>query len=369
MRRTETGNHKGLATFIRTVSKPLNVYFLETLCKLKPFNKLSPFVIGLIVPIIISIIGSPWIVIGINQGPKSPIVYIYGYFAVAGTAYFAFMGTYLLYRRSSERLQKMGQYLKIKVPPNHLDKWYISFAFRWQLFISFLIAILIAVFIGYVAISFDKTNSITVTSATFGGFITGFIIGSGIHYFVNFPSIAARFYLSNMSEVYKIIPSETSGLTYLFRITVDFMFIGSSVGTLSLIVSILFLINAGSYRQNITFLPAILIAIFIVVVALIMLFRSLIIFAEYTQGEKNQTLSEIQSLINKKYNDINKGNLKAENFDEINRLANLYNRVKSTSTWPLDLSALRGILASIIVPFLPTIVDISINWLSQVRQP
>jgi hypothetical protein len=222
------------------------------------------------------------------------------------------------------------------------------------------VAVFATLLVGFTAIISDKANSITLISASLGGFFCGYIIGSGIHLFVNFPSVVARFYLLNIDKVYKLAPVETSGMTSLFGISLDFMLIGSTVGTFALFILIIYLLDTRLYQTKFAYLPAIIAGIFILLVALTMLIRSIIIFTDHIKKEKNRVLSEFQELINEKFEDLNKNGPNSE-IEVIKRIMEFYDKVKSSSTWPFEGKVIRNVLTSIFVPFLPALIQFAVG--------
>lgn len=272
------------------------------------------------------------------------------------------MGTFLLYSRAKVRLDELAEHLSIRLPPVDMLTLNDTFSTRKKFASGIAVAVFAAVLVGFTTIITDKVNSTTIASSMLGGYLTGFIAGDGIYMFVNFPSAVTRFYLVNVRTVYKLAPVETAGLFYLFSITVDFMLIGSLVTAVSLLTMVWYLANATSTP---TYFPAVIGGIFAAIIASIMLFRSINIFTNHIRKEKLNVLSELQILINRRYEELDKNKHDSEIYENMGKLITIYNDVKSSPSWPFEASIARNTLASFLVPFFPALIQLAIDWVTK----
>jgi len=337
--------------FILKKSKPLNVVFIERIRNLGPLRNLHWVFVCLLITIVLSMTGLPWVIIGLSQGPSHPITYLLGYVVCATVLFVSLAGSVKLYEIAQEWLPPSTGCLVAASKSSDLTLWLERFSVKNQMATTLLVGVLGALICGLTAIALDKTDAVPVVFATLGGYVMGLAAGNGTHYFINLPDVTSLI-LTNNFVVYNLCPSESAGLHSLVQLGIQFAFVGAAIGTSSLFTMLLYLRFASSSILGLV--PAFLAALFIWSMELIPLNRSIGTITKFISLEKNKTLAKLQASINGKYQLLDPSD--KDVLADLDKYLKLYDSVKSSSTWPIEINSTVRIIIGFVVPLIPTFI-------------
>jgi len=341
--------------YIMKLSKPRIIVFIDALRKVSVFRKVHRIGIIIILVLLVSVIGLPWVLNGLSEGPGKPIYYLLGYFAVANVMIASQIGVLHLYMAAGRHLSQLVEVLDISKDDEYLLDWLKNFSARREFTTVVITGVFIAVVVGLTTIAFDKTNPWSIISASLGGFIAGCIGGSAVHFFLNF-SFVISIILARQQDIYSLSPSETVGLRSLVKMVIQFTTMAAFYGTEMLAFLLLYLVVANPYPElSFGLVPAFVCAIFVWVIQLIPLNQTLGSITSFTRSQKIKSLGVLQRTIETHYQSMNFSD--KESVSDLDTLIKYYDSVKNASVWPIELSSVARLILGFLVPLIPTVVQ------------
>jgi len=150
--------------------KPLSVRLIQKINRLPIFSYFHWSIICVFVSIIsVTILGFPWILSGLREGPAAPATYIIGFSGGIIIMIVSFIATFQVYDLVSDYLTHAVTFLGIEQSLQDLPSWTDQCSFSNQLKYNIATASFFAIVIGFFTVITDKTNILSIASSA-GGF-------------------------------------------------------------------------------------------------------------------------------------------------------------------------------------------------------
>jgi len=185
--------------------------------------------------------------------------------------------------------------------------------------------------------------------------LTGMLSGDFVYFFFNLLSVTPVL-LDGQLNVYVLNPSESIGLQTLVNFSVQFVGLAATIGTLFLSGITLFLVAFTESHVDLSYV-AIAVGAVMVWISLVIPLRQVIIASvSVIRNEKERTLDQLQMLIAQKYAAMDSGDVRTT-LDDMEKLMALYNGVRNSPNFPIELLSVGRLAVGFALPALPSIIQ------------
>jgi hypothetical protein len=345
-----------VAVLILDRSKPLIVKLIERLQQRTLFHNMHWLVIGLLLAVAIYVPALPWLMIGVSSGPNNPLVYLAGSLLVIFCSLVCVIGAEVCYRRATHRLPQVITTLRVPAETvRKLPRWADRFRPVYRLRFIGLFGIIWA-FLGFLMFTaFHITDPVSLLSGILAIMLTGMLSGDFVYFFFNLLSVTPVL-LDGQLNLYALNPSESIGLQTLVNFSVQFVGLAATIGTLFLSGITLFLVAFTESHVDLSYVAIAAGAVMVWISLVIPLRQVIIASVSVIRNEKERTLDQLQTLIAQKYTAMDSSDVRTT-LDDMEKLMTLYNGVRNSPNFPIELLSVGRLALGFALPALPSIIQ------------